>query len=206
MGHAGGQNGPSRPQNRRKRHLQAPQVVRGTFGGNFWSHFGPLFAWAKTPQNAAEWAPVRQKPRLAVRLGQSEGWKPPKLGAGRVKWCPRNCDFWLARDTANFRFRITGCKPVGTGRNWANRHHQRLEVRPHTTKGCIWATLLFCFVGNGIARAACQGCLGLVWDPLCHLFGPRGPSWGVSGPAWQFGMPCRHLVWCPVGVSNQTFL
>ena len=46
-------------------------------------HFGPLFggqAQAKIPQNVTKRAPGGQKPLVEVCFGNSEGWKPPKVG------------------------------------------------------------------------------------------------------------------------------
>ena len=61
------------------------------------------------PQNAAKRAPGGQKPLVAVCLGHSEGWKPPKVGVCTWGKCPRIRDsVRLARDTAIFRFQPAG--------------------------------------------------------------------------------------------------
>ena len=65
--------------------------------------------WPKTPQNAAKLAPGGQTPRLPMRSGHSEGWKPPEVGFDTGKMCRQNQhSVRLAQDTANFRFWITG--------------------------------------------------------------------------------------------------
>ena len=71
------------------------------------------FRWTHTqatiPRNAAKRAPGGQKPLVAVRLGHSEGWDPPKVGACMREKCPRIPDsFHPARDTAIFWFQPAG--------------------------------------------------------------------------------------------------
>ena len=49
--------------------------------------------------------PVGKKTLVAVRLGNSEGWKPPKVGVCTWEKCPRiRHSVRLARDTAIFQF------------------------------------------------------------------------------------------------------
>ena len=67
-------------------------MVQYHFGGNsFLTYFRPFstifdpFSQAKIPQNAAKRASGGQKPLVAVCLGQSEWWKPPKVGFARGK-------------------------------------------------------------------------------------------------------------------------
>ena len=75
----------------------------------FLTIFGPFSSRAKIRENMAERAAGDRKPPLAVRVGHSEGWKPPKRGGFRWKKCPRNCDSGpLARDTSIFQFPPTG--------------------------------------------------------------------------------------------------
>ena len=70
---------------------------------------GPFSSRAKIRENMAERAAGDRKPPLTVRLGHSEGWKPPKVGGFRWKKCPRKCNSGpLARDTAILRFLPTG--------------------------------------------------------------------------------------------------
>jgi len=45
----------------------------------FLTIFGPFSSRAKIRENMAKRAAGDRKPPLAVRLGHSEGWKPPKV-------------------------------------------------------------------------------------------------------------------------------
>ena len=66
--------------------------------------------WTCTGQkNAAKRVPGGQTPLVAVRLGHSEGWKPPKVGVCTWVNCPRIRDsVRLVRDTAIFWFQPAG--------------------------------------------------------------------------------------------------
>ena len=47
-----------------------------------------------------------------MRLGHPEVWKPPNVGVGKGKQCPRGCDsVRLARNVASFRIRTAGRNP-----------------------------------------------------------------------------------------------
>ena len=64
----------------------------------------------------AKRAPGDRNPPLAVRLGHSEGWKPPKVGGFTWIKSPWNCNSGhLARDTAIFQFPPAGHARGPTG-------------------------------------------------------------------------------------------
>ena len=58
----------------------------------FLTIFGPFSSRAKMLENMDKRAAGDPTPPLAVRLGHSEGWKPPKVGGFRWGKSPRNCD------------------------------------------------------------------------------------------------------------------
>ena len=73
----------------------------GGTGTRFW-HFGSILGLpANIPRNAAKQAPGDRNLPLVVRLGHSEGWKPPKVGVCMSDTSPQNRDLvCLARDAA----------------------------------------------------------------------------------------------------------
>ena len=166
-----------------KNHLQASQMDRGHVWKKvkfnaFLTHFGPPFGWhalTKAPQNAAERTPSRQKPRLAVRVGQSDGWKPPEVGVGAGKKCPQNCVLVrLAGDMAKFWFRPAGCK---LGPNRPNSHHSRQKLVKTQQKRSPHVARV-----DSVHEQGPEIPLVLVSEPSGPVFGDFGPFWACFGP------------------------
>ena len=89
------------------------------------TNFGPIFGGhvrAKTPQSLAKCASSGQNPHLAVRWGNSDGWKPSTVGAGTGTKCPQsyNSDS-LTKYTASFWIRTKGHKPETDGPKLGNQ-------------------------------------------------------------------------------------
>ena len=161
--------------------------------------FGPvsdpfLVACSKTPQNTAKQAPGGQKPRLAVHLGHSEGWKPPKVGVGTGNRCPRNHDLVrLARDTANFQFR-TARRSLAPNRPKLGQYTPFKGQNPEKTrpKGSPHVARV-----DSVRERGPQTPVVPVSEPLGPVFGEFGPAlarfWARAktipfGPAQA---PCR---------------
>ena len=145
----------------------------------FWTHFGWACA-AQHPKPRPNGHQVgRQKPRLAMRLGNFEGWKPPEVEVGSGTKCP----VCLAQDTASFQIQSAGRKLAPNGPELGQQTPFRGENRSkHNKKAahtlCEWILSLNEVTGPRRHRSRRRPTPFLLL--LCRLWPALGPS--QSGP------------------------
>ena len=129
--------------------------------------------------------------RNALHQGQDHGVENSKVGVGTGKRFPRNRDLVrLARDTANFQFRIAGPKLEPNGLNLGQSTPMGEQNRQKMTlRQAAWAAHILpewtLSMNGGTGPRECQS-----WS---HQQAPvlviLGHFWPVLGPGWSGPKP-----------------